>query len=76
MAVQRHLLYTVLVLDTMVNFGDHIIDFAMAINYYKVLTKRQLYKTSHGLAEPLVVHRPGPGHLGEVCRPHHWLFHG
>ena len=31
---------------------------------------------SHGLEEAPVVHQPGPGHLWEVCWPHHWLCHG
>ena len=59
-----HLLYTGLALATLERSGDLIIGYAMANIPYKPNLGSLLHPD--GLEEALLVHQPGPGHLGEV----------
>ena len=66
--------YTSLALAILKRSGDLTIDYAMTNSPYMPNFGSLLHP--HGLEEAPVVHQPSPSHIGDVCHPHHWLFHG
>ena len=58
--------------STLESFVDLIIGYVIIAPTYQIFYLYCIYD----LEEALVVHRLGPGHLGEVQLPHHWLSLG
>ena len=64
MAYKRHLWAIDLALTTLERFVDLIICNVMSKSHY--MPNLGTLSHNHGLEDELVVHQPGPGHLGEV----------